>query len=78
MEDLLRSIAGNAHLRSNPAFVNFLMPDEFITFTESNHSEVVRYTFRKKYLVYIMYYNFICIYMYIVFFIVPSGSRVHS
>ena len=42
MEDLLRSIAGNTHLRSNPAFVTFLMPDDqFGSFTENDHSEVV-------------------------------------
>jgi hypothetical protein len=41
MEDLLRSIAGNSQLRNNPAFVNFLMPDDqFGSFTESDHSEV--------------------------------------
>ena len=42
MEDLLRSIAGNTHLRSNHTFVNFLTPDDqFGRFTESDHSEVV-------------------------------------
>ena len=42
MEDLLRSIAGNAHLRSNPAFVTFLRPDDqFGSFTENGQSEVV-------------------------------------
>ena len=42
MEDLLRSIAGTAHLRRNQVFVTFLMPDdEFGSFTENDHSEVV-------------------------------------
>jgi hypothetical protein len=41
MEDLLRSIAGNPHLRSNQAFITFLRPDDqFGSFTESDHSEV--------------------------------------
>ena len=42
MVDLLRTIAGNAHLRKNKIFVNFLMPDdEFGEFTEADSSEVV-------------------------------------
>ena len=42
MEDLLRSIAGNPHLRSNQAFITFLRPDDqFGSFTENDHSEVV-------------------------------------
>lgn len=42
MEDLLRSIAGNPQLRSSPAFVSFLRPDDqFGSFTENNQSEVV-------------------------------------
>ena len=42
MEDLLRSIAGSAHLRRKQVFVDFLMPDdEFGSFTENDHSEVV-------------------------------------
>ena len=42
MDDLLRSIAGNAQLRSNPAFITFLTPDDqFGSFTENDRSEVV-------------------------------------
>ena len=42
MVDLLRTIAGNTHLRKNKVFVNFLMPDdEFGDFTEADSSEVV-------------------------------------